>query len=109
MSSRRESQLRLDVWAAPMGTFCPNDHDALRRMQAARRRDTAPELAIRRALHSQGMRFHVDCSVLPGVRRRVDIVFRKEKVAAFVDGCFWHSCPIHRTFPKSNAAWWAAK
>ena len=36
-------------------------------------------------------------------------MFPAAKVAAFVDGCFWHSCPRHRTAPKANAAWWAAK
>lgn len=47
--------------------------------------------------------------VLPGVRRRADILFSGAKVAVFVDGCFWHCCPIHRTFPKANGAWWAKK
>jgi DNA mismatch endonuclease (patch repair protein) len=83
--------------------------DARRRMQAARQRDTAPELAVRRILHSEGMRFRVDYLVIPKLRRRADIVFTKAKVAVFVDGCFWHSCPEHRTFPKANAAWWADK
>jgi DNA mismatch endonuclease (patch repair protein) len=47
--------------------------------------------------------------VLPGLRRRADIVFTKQRVAVFVDGCFWHVCPLHATYPKSNAAWWRAK
>lgn len=83
--------------------------EALRRMQAARQRDTAPELAIRRGLHAYGLRFHVDRRVLPGISRRADIVFAGPKVAVFVDGCFWHFCPKHRSFPKANAAWWLAK
>ena len=83
--------------------------EALRRMQAARQRDTAPELALRRILHSEGLRFRVDYSVLPGLRRRADIVFTKARLAVFVDGCFWHACPTHRTFPKANARWWAEK
>jgi DNA mismatch endonuclease, patch repair protein len=82
---------------------------ALRRMKATRRRDTAAELAIRRALHSRGLRYRVDREVLPGVRRRADIVFVGAKVAVFVDGCFWHCCPIHQTFPRANRKWWAAK
>ena len=81
----------------------------MRRMKAARQRDTAPEVALRKLLHSRGMRFSVDREVITGLRRRADIVFRKVKLAIFVDGCFWHSCPIHRTFPKANAAWWADK
>lgn len=42
-------------------------------------------------------------------RRRADILFSKAKVAVFVDGCFWHSCPEHATWPASNAEWWLAK
>ena len=38
-----------------------------------------------------------------------DFVFRREKVALFVDGCFWHACPEHGTWPASNAAFWRAK
>ena len=82
--------------------------DALRRMKAARRRDTAPEIALRRALHAQGLRFRIDHAVLAGARR-ADIVFASAKTAVFVDGCFWHCCPKHRSFPKANAAWWAEK
>jgi DNA mismatch endonuclease, patch repair protein len=51
----------------------------------------------------------VDLSVLPGHRRRVDIVFSRQRVAVFVDGCFWHGCPQHCQQPKANAAWWAEK
>lgn len=36
-------------------------------------------------------------------------MFTRWKVAAFVDGCFWHGCPEHRTLPKSNRDWWAQK
>jgi DNA mismatch endonuclease (patch repair protein) len=82
---------------------------ALSRMQAARQRDTAPEVLLRRCLHANGLRFRVDMSVLPELRRRADIVFRGTKVVVFVDGCFWHCCPKHRTFPKANAAWWVEK
>jgi DNA (cytosine-5)-methyltransferase 1 len=83
--------------------------EALHRMRATRRRDTSAELAIRRLLHARGLRFRVDRQVLPGTRRRADVVFAGAKVAAYIDGCFWHSCPRHRTEPKANAAWWAAK
>jgi DNA mismatch endonuclease (patch repair protein) len=46
---------------------------------------------------------------LPTLRREADIVFRGAKVAVFVNGCFWHGCEEHATWPKSNAAWWRAK
>jgi DNA mismatch endonuclease (patch repair protein) len=78
-------------------------------MRAQRRRDTAPELALRRELHRRGVRYYVDRAPMKGVRRRADLVFPRRKVAVYVDGCFWHSCPQHATFPKNNAQWWAEK
>src|SRR5262245_59572244 len=82
---------------------------ALNRMKAARPANTDPEVALRRLLHAAGLRFRVDHPALVGSRRRVDIVFRTAQVAVFVDGCFWHCCPIHGTMPKANAHWWASK
>jgi DNA mismatch endonuclease (patch repair protein) len=80
-----------------------------RRMQNTRRRDTPAELALRRELHRRGLRYRVDFAPLPGVRRRADIVFPRARVAVFVDGCFWHSCPQHGTRPRENARWWTEK
>lgn len=79
------------------------------RMRKQRRRDTAPEVALRRELHRRGARFFVDRAPLPGLRRRADLVFPRKRVAVYVDGCFWHSCPQHATSPKNNAQWWADK
>ncbi|HEX5593594.1 MAG TPA: very short patch repair endonuclease [Solirubrobacterales bacterium] len=73
------------------------------------RRDTLPERAIRSELHRRGFRFRVDRPPLPGLRSRADIVFGPARVAVYVDGCFWHSCPEHGTRPKANAAWWERK
>ena len=80
-----------------------------KRMQSTARRDTAPELRIRRVLHAMGLRYSVDTKPLPDSARRADIVFRRAKVAVFVDGCFWHGCPEHGTWPKANAHFWRAK
>jgi DNA mismatch endonuclease, patch repair protein len=78
-------------------------------MSTAKRRDTAAELALRRELHASGLRYRVAYPI-PGQRRRtIDIAFTKSKVAVFVDGCFWHGCPIHGTSPTSNSAWWRTK
>lgn len=78
-------------------------------MSVAARRDTAPEVALRRALHAQGRRFRVVYPV-PGNRRRtIDIAFTRAKVAVFVDGCFWHGCPEHGTQPRANSDWWTTK
>lgn len=40
---------------------------------------------------------------------RPDFAFPKQKLAVFVDGCFWHGCPKHATQPKGNRAFWTAK
>lgn len=77
-------------------------------MLATRRRDTACELAVRSAAHRLGLRFRVDWP-LPGTRRRADLAFTRSRVAVFVDGCFWHGCPQHATWPKRHAAWWKDK
>jgi len=88
----------------------PPSSPAIRdRFRAQKVRDTAPELAPRRLLHARGLRYRVDTAPLPGVRRRADVVFTRARVAVFVDGCFWHSCPLHATSPKANAVWWRTK
>lgn len=78
-------------------------------MLGNRRRDTAPELAIRRLLHAQGLRYRVDWPLPFDRRRRADIVFTKQRVAIFIDGCFWHGCPEHYIAPRANREYWAEK
>lgn len=81
-----------------------------RNMAAVRRRNTKPELQLRRALHAAGLRYRVDHRLdLPGGRVRPDIVFTRRKIAIFLDGCFWHRCPVHRTEPATNVEFWEAK
>lgn len=78
-------------------------------MQLQRRVSTSPETALRRMLHGRGLRYRV-ASRVPGLpRRTIDIAFPRAKVAVFVDGCFWHRCPVHYVAVKNNAAWWSAK
>ncbi|WP_315095403.1 very short patch repair endonuclease [uncultured Cellulomonas sp.] len=80
-----------------------------RRMSVARRRDTAPEMALRRAAHASGLRYRVAYPI-PGQRRRtIDLAFTRVRVAVFVDGCFWHGCPTHGTSPRQNSEWWTQK
>ena len=79
------------------------------RMARVARRDTAPELALRRALFARGLRYRVDQSPVSGIRTKADLVFKVARVAVFVDGCFWHACPEHGTLPRANRTWWAAK
>lgn len=88
-------------WASSDGTR--------RSMRANRGRDTRPELALRREVWRRGLRYRVDVRPLAGLNRRADLVFPGAKVAVFVDGCFWHSCPTHATRPTANGDYWAAK
>ena len=75
-------------------------------MQRMPRSSTGPEILIRRELHRRGLRFRVNHRQLPG---RPDIAFTAARIAVFVDGCFWHSCPDHGIFPKNNRDWWQEK
>lgn len=87
----------------------PLDEVVRRRMRRQPQRNTTPEVALRRALHRRGLRFRIDRSPLVGNRSRADIVFGPSLVAVFVDGCFWHSCPLHGTTPRHNGSWWNSK
>lgn len=78
-------------------------------MLGNRSRDTKPELLVRRALHARGFRFRVDLRPEPTLRTRADIVFTRRRIAVYIDGCFWHGCPIHGTSPKANAEYWTPK
>jgi DNA mismatch endonuclease (patch repair protein) len=61
-------------------------------------------------LHARGLRFRKDLRLTPdGVHVRPDIVFTRARVAVFVDGCFWHRCPIHGNEPKRNTNYWGPK
>ena len=73
------------------------------------RKDTPLEMRVRASLLEYDLRFEVDRAI-PGVTRsRPDIVFPEERVAVFLDGCFWHSCPDHGTTPTANREWWVEK
>jgi DNA mismatch endonuclease, patch repair protein len=77
-------------------------------MSAIRGKDTRPERAVRRLLHSMGYRFRLHKANLPG---RPDIVLSKHRIAIFVHGCFWHShdCRFGKVAPATRAEFWAAK
>jgi DNA mismatch endonuclease (patch repair protein) len=79
-------------------------------LQRNGRRDTAPELALRRELHALGLRFLVDTAPAgTSRRRRADVVLRGSRIAIHVHGCFWHRCPEHFHAPQANAEWWRLK
>lgn len=74
-------------------------------MARVRSQGTAPELTLRRALWHQGLRYQLTPK-LPGIP---DLCFFSERIAIFVDGCFWHGCPQHYSAPAHNAEFWANK
>ena len=78
-----------------------------RNMAAIKSKNTKPELAVRRALHAAGFRFHLHRRDLPG---SPDLVFASFRTAVFVHGCFWHqhACAKFR-WPKTNKAFWRTK
>lgn len=86
--------------------FTPEKRSAV--MARIRSKDTAPEVALRKALHARGLRYRLHDARLPG---RPDIVFGPSRIAVFVHGCFWHghACARGARSPKTNAAYWAAK
>jgi DNA mismatch endonuclease (patch repair protein) len=69
-------------------------------------RDTSPEVAIRSALWRKGFRYKLN--VRAG-SSRPDLVFARQSVAVFVDGCFWHGCPEHYVRPRTNERFWSDK
>jgi len=73
-------------------------------MSRIRGRDTKLEVAVRKALWAKGYRFRTNYGY-----GKADIAFPKRKVAIFVDSCFWHACPRHREYPKTNVVFWRTK
>ena len=78
-------------------------------MQLTPRRDTRPEILVRSLLHRQGLRFRVHSKIISSIRLWADISFPRQRVAVFIDGCFWHGCPAHCQHSKSNVRFWRHK
>jgi DNA mismatch endonuclease (patch repair protein) len=79
-------------------------------MRGNRKRNTRPELALRSALHREGLRFRLDVRIgSPAFKVVPDLVFPRARVAVFVDGCWWHRCPLHANSPRSNTDYWLPK
>lgn len=75
-------------------------------MQRMPSQNTKPETIVRSELFARGLRFRVNVNGLPG---SPDIVFTKAKIAVFIDGCYWHGCPVHKRAPVHNRDWWVEK
>ncbi|MDL4862619.1 very short patch repair endonuclease [Halomonas elongata] len=87
----------------------PSSPQASHRLRRTRQKDTSAEVHVRRELHRRGLRYRVGYKVMSKPRRVADIVFTRQRLAVFVDGCFWHGCPLHGTWPKNNAEFWRDK
>lgn len=74
-------------------------------MAQIKRSNTKPELALRRALWKRGWRYQLRTRILG----HPDLVFRKQRLVIFVDGCFWHGCKVHGVLPRSNRKFWLNK
>lgn len=89
--------------------------EVMSRIRSRGNKDTELRLIkVFRAQRITGWRRHIairlcERSMFSPLRVRPDFVFRKLRVAVFVDGCFWHACPLHATKPKGNAAFWRKK
>lgn len=73
-------------------------------MAAIHSKNTKPEISLRKALWSKGLRYRIHYG-----KELIDIAFPTERLAIFIDGCFWHGCPIHSHIPESNREYWLPK
>lgn len=78
-------------------------------MVANRGRDTSLELAVRSRVHAAGLRYNVNRRPIKALRRTADLLFPRRRIAAFLDGCFWHRCPQHYQPPRTNPDFWHQK
>ena len=80
-----------------------------RRMLRVGQANTAAEVAIRRILFARGLRYRVDHKPVQSLRTKADLAFLGPRVAVYINGCFWHGCPDHGTWPKKNEVFWRRK
>lgn len=73
-------------------------------MSSIRSKNTKPEVLLRKALWKEGYRYRIHYG-----KEKIDIAFPSKKIAIFVDGCFWHMCPLHGHVPKSREDYWIPK
>ena len=88
----------------PKDPFSPAQRSAI--MKAVRHFDTPPEIRLRRSLWRHGFRYRTHPRIAD---TRPDFAFIRQRVAVFVDGCFWHGCPRHYVAPVNNAVFWRQK
>jgi DNA mismatch endonuclease (patch repair protein) len=88
----------------------PTNEGVTYRMQRNPKYNTGLEKGVRSAVHRQGLRFRVHWPIrIHDSTVRPDLVFPGQRLAVFVDGCFWHACPDHGTKPVRNVEYWTDK
>ena len=88
-----------------MDTFSPEKRSEI--MRRVKSTDTSIEVKLRKELWRRGLRgWRIHPKHVLG---HPDIVFRGRKIALFIDGCFWHGCPICRRTPRSGDDYWENK
>jgi DNA mismatch endonuclease, patch repair protein len=75
-------------------------------MSSIKGKNTSPELKLRKLIYSKGVRGY---RVHPNIPGKPDVIFTKYKLAIFVDGCFWHKCPVHFKEPDTRKEFWLEK
>jgi DNA mismatch endonuclease (patch repair protein) len=70
---------------------------------------TRIERKVGSAMHRRGLRYRKNVRPEPSFRCVADFVFRGQKLAVFIDGCFWHGCSEHGRIPKDPTGYWAIK
>jgi len=86
----------------------PKNEQISKTMSAIKAKNTKPELLLRKALWHSGVKgYRLHWKKVPG---KPDIAFPGKKIAIFVNGCFWHRCPLcNPSSPKTNVEFWTNK
>lgn len=103
---RKASRPRQSIRSRAPSASSPLVH---RVMQSNTGHETKQEQRLRIFLKKAGLRFRTNVRPEPLLKIKADIVFPKDKVCLFLDGCFWHGCPIHFKVPNSHTLWWKEK
>ncbi len=74
-------------------------------MSRIKSKNTKPEIQLRKEIWKRGIRYRINYPIFG----KPDLAFPNRKLAVFVDGCFWHKCPIHQRLPNTNKSYWQAK
>jgi DNA mismatch endonuclease (patch repair protein) len=88
----------------------PSSEAVTKVMRGNRGSDTSLEVRVRSVLHRRGLRFRKQLMICVGdLRVRADVAFPRQRLAVFLDGCFWHRCPEHGNAPRANSTYWSMK